>query len=65
VIGSNPNWFQQELERRIVADQTNRCTSLGQGIAGDFADYRYGVGFIAGLETALDISKEIMKELEQ
>jgi hypothetical protein len=65
VIGSNPTWFQTELARRIEADQTDRCKSLGSGAAGDFSDYRYGVGFIAGLELALDISKEIMKELEQ
>ena len=64
MIGGGSNWFAEEAKRRIEADQTDKRAGLGNGDAGDFADYRYGVGFIAGLETAKDFIDQIIKEQE-
>jgi hypothetical protein len=65
VISAGGNWFADELIRRIKADQEDKSMGLGRGDAGDFADYRYGVGFIAGQECALDFIEQILKEQEK
>jgi hypothetical protein len=65
VIGGHPLWFQEELTRRAKAEQAERAQSLGRGDALDFAQYQHGVGYIAGLEAAIDISEQIKKEMDR
>lgn len=64
MIGAFHPWFHEELKRRIEAVKAERAASLMQGAAGDFADYRYAVGFGDALSTALDIANEIRAEQE-
>ena len=64
MIGGYHPWFHEELERRVLADKTDKALSLAAGAAGDFADYRYACGLLAGLDLALEIAGEIKKELD-
>lgn len=66
MIGGYHPWFHEELKRRVVALRAERAESLISGAAaGDFADYRYAVGFGDGLNAALDIADEIRAEQEK
>lgn len=64
MIGGFHPWFCEELNRRIAQRRAERAMSLASGAAGDFADYRYGVGYLDGLQAALDVADEIRKEQE-
>jgi hypothetical protein len=62
LIGSYSPWFLEEFNRRIDEECAQKSLELGQGMAGNFEDYRYGVGLIAGLHLAADIADQIKKE---
>lgn len=62
--GYNP-WFIEELNRRANAMRQDRLEALGAGGCGDFADYRYGVGFFDGLQMTLTLADEIKRELDR
>jgi len=64
MIGGYHSWTQ-ELNTRIERERANKAAELGSGMAGDFADYRYGVGVIEGLRLASEIAEEIIKEQER
>lgn len=65
MISGYAPWFHEELKRRVEKDCVDRAVQLGQGMAGDFADYRYAVGFIAGQKYALDLAEEIKQETDR
>lgn len=58
-------WFHDELIRRITKERSDRAESLATGLCGDFPDYRYAVGFCAGMQFALEIADEIKREQDQ
>jgi hypothetical protein len=62
MIGGYNPWFVEELNRRIEVECADKSLQLGQGMAGDFADYRYEVGVIAGLHLAAEIVDQIKRE---
>lgn len=64
MIGGYSPWFNEELSRRVLQKKIDKSMELGDGFAADFPDYRYAVGFIAGMLEALDIADEIKKEQE-
>lgn len=64
MIGGYSPWFCEELTCRVAKERAERAMSLANGAAGDFADYRYAVGFMDGMELALTIADEIRKEQE-
>lgn len=64
MIGGGNPWFHEELQRRVLKDKIEKSVELGDGLAADFADYRYACGVIAGMSLALDIAEEIKKEQE-
>ena len=54
---------------RLVADRMaelrqERAAALVSGSAKDHAEYRYGVGFVAGLEAALEIAHVVDKQVD-
>jgi hypothetical protein len=51
---------------RVKLDQyrDTLITALGDGLAQDFADYRYRAGKIAGLKDAIDLCEQAEKETE-
>lgn len=57
-------WFAEELQSRVLKEKIEKSMELGEGLAGDFPDYRYACGVIAGMSLALDIAEEIKKEQE-
>lgn len=61
MIGSH-SWFHGQINERLARLRAERAFSLAQGAASDFADYRYGVGYLDGLQVALDIADELKKE---
>lgn len=65
MIGGHHPWFTEQLKLRVEAMQAERARSLMGGAAGDFADYRYAVGFADGLDAALAIANEIRAEQEK
>lgn len=65
MIGAYHPYFHEELIRRVVKESLERAEDLGNGAAGDFADYRYAVGFIAGLKLSLEIAEDIRRECDK
>ena len=64
MIGGFHPWFSDELTRRIEGKRLERLESLSLGACGDFADYRYAIGFFDGLKEALEIANDIRKDQE-
>lgn len=64
MIGGGNPWFHEELQRRVLKEKIDKSLELGEGLAGDFADYRYTCGVLAGLNLALDFAEDIKKEQE-
>jgi hypothetical protein len=62
MIGGYSPWYVAELTRRIDEECAQKSLEIGQGMCGDFADYRYAVGVIAGLHLAADFADEIKRE---
>ena len=65
MIGGYNPWFIEELSRRVEQERLEKSGDLGRGAAGDYADYRYEVGFIAGMAHVLTIADEIKKEMDR
>ena len=65
MIGGYSPWFSQELEKRVAHERGERLETMGNGFCGDFADYRYAIGFLDGMRRALEIAEDIRKEQEQ
>ena len=65
MIGGFSPWFSDEFARRVVHERGERLEGMGNGFCGDFADYRYTVGFLDGMRKALEIAEDIRKEQEQ
>lgn len=65
MIGGYNPWFNEELSRRIEKERVVRAQSLMAGVAGDFADYRYAVGFNDGMALVLTIADEIKREQDR
>lgn len=65
MIGGYNPWYIQELKTRIANECVDKSIELGQGMAGDFADYRYAVGLLDGLRLASDIADQIKQEQDK
>lgn len=65
MIGGYNPWFVEELKRRIEAQALEKAMDLARGAAGDFADYRGAVQFIAGMQFALELAEDIKKEMDR
>ena len=62
MIGGYHPYFHEEFKRRVESKRQERLESLALGACGDFADYRYAIGFFGGLQEALDLAEDIKKE---
>lgn len=56
--------FHSLLEERLTGEIVNKRDSLAEGTAKDFGDYRYWVGYIAGLMAGVEIANDIQRENE-
>jgi len=57
--------FEGEFEKRISEEVTRRGTQLVEGAAADFADYKGRAAEIRGLNRALEIAKEIRRDMNK
>jgi hypothetical protein len=60
-----PNWLEEELGKRVAKERSEKAESLLTGLCGDFADYRYAVGFADGMQRVIEIAEDIRKEQER
>lgn len=62
MIGSYNSYFHEALKARIEKDRLERADGMARGMCGDFADYRYAVGFVDGMNRVLELADDIKKE---
>lgn len=64
IIAADATTYAGKVAEKIAAEINQRLLFLrsGQGID-DFAKYKHEVGYIAALDTALDLMTEAAKEL--
>lgn len=53
----------RDLEGAVTEELEKHAAELIAGKASDYADYRYRVGRIKGLEEALKLAREIQREV--
>jgi hypothetical protein len=51
--------FNAALHRKVMATINSRMVSLARGSAGSHEEYQRQVGFMEGLQSALDLAMEI------
>lgn len=56
--------FHTLLEAKVKTEIVGKTTSLAEGSAKDYGEYKYWVGYVAGLMASLEIANEIMREAE-
>ncbi len=64
MITGSSQWLYDEIIRRVEIDRAEKAVQIGEGYCQDYADYRYSVGFLAGMKHALEIAEDIKKEQE-
>ncbi len=64
MIGGNPHWFVEEMTRRVAQERDGRAEVVLNGLVADFADYRFAVGFLEGMQFALGIAEDIKKDMD-
>ena len=57
--------FHNLLDKRVKELVESRSASLARGAAADYAEYKYTVGYLSGLEDALKICDEIEGEADE
>lgn len=56
--------FSRKLKTKLIEFIDDRAHSLGRGEAHSFESYRQQVGMIEGLGLAIDLIKDLDKELD-
>ena len=54
--------FYTLLRSKIAEAIQNQATSLASGVATDYSQYKFGVGYIEGLNAALKLCDDVERE---
>lgn len=57
--------FVKEYKNTILQHGGQKALQLGKGQCADFAEYKKGTGYIAGIEAAAELAEQLLRQIEE
>lgn len=57
--------FVRDMKAIVANHSAQKALQLGKGQCKDYAEYKWGVGYIAGMEAASEIAEQMIRQYEE